>query len=32
MYGDRFAGHANKHVRFGVDAQPGKPKPGADHP
>lgn len=33
-YGDQFAGHASKHIRFGPDAttQERKPKPGQPHP
>jgi hypothetical protein len=34
VYGDRFAGYANKHIRFGPDATATteKPKPGLPHP
>ena len=32
IYGDRFAGFAGKHVRFGPDVLPPKPKWGEKHP
>ena len=32
IYGNAFVGHAGKHMRFGPDAQHGKPKKGEPHP
>jgi hypothetical protein len=32
IYGNAFVGHAGKHMRFGPDAQHGKPKQGEPHP
>jgi hypothetical protein len=32
LYGDRFAGHAGKHIRFGPNTTTGTPPPGNPHP
>lgn len=32
IYGDQFAGHAGKHIRFGPNATTGNPPPGSPHP
>lgn len=32
IYGNRFAGHAKLHIRFGPNATTAEPKPGQQHP
>ena len=32
IYGDKFAGYAGKHYRFGPEAKSGKPEKGKPHP